>query len=195
MISLELKTPRKKRRRTCWDRLRARVLESRRQRRTDPATSAAAQLLALFTLVAGRMPLVPTAAVLAPYTPPPISSGHARRVETARRLGMPSRYVDIVLTHGTVSYAVLFEHVRRGGRSREDAMFVLRQKAPEACRDWLDHVEQYGLWSSLLLCHVRGVDQDTDVKLLKSTLAWLQDLNPGGGGPPPPADAGMNLTP
>lgn len=195
MTSIEFKTPRKKRRRTCWDRLRARALESRRQRRTDPATSTAAQLLALFALVFGRMPLIPTAAVPAPYKPPPMSPRHACRLETSRRLGIPSRYVDIVLTRGTVPYEVLFDHVRRGGRSRQDAITVLRQRAPEPCRDWLDHVEQCGLWSSLLLCHVRGADEDTDVKLLKSTLAWLQDLNPGGGGLPPPADAGMDLTP
>lgn len=185
--------PRKNR--TCWDKLRAQILEARRRRRNDPATSAATQLVALFTLIFGRMPLLPAGTVSAPYLPPSMSPRHARRIEIARRLGIPTRYVDVTLAHGTVPYPLLFDHVRRGGRSREDAMSVLRQKAPESCRDWLDHVETWGLWSSLLLCHVRGgVDEDTDVRLLKSTLAWLQDLNPGGS-PPAPADAETAYTP
>jgi len=39
-----------------------------------------------------------------------------------------------------------------------------------------------------------GVDEDTDVKLLRSTLAWLQDLN-SGNCVPGPADAGTALKP
>lgn len=195
MTTEKFKTPRAKKRRTCWDQLRARMLESRRQRRGDPATSTAAQLLAVFALLFGRMPLIPNAAVPALYTPPLTSPGHARRAEIARRLGIPSRCVDIVLTHGTVSYKVLFEHIRRGGRSREDAMSVLRQKAPGCCRDWLDHVGDWSLWSELLLCHVwDGDDEDTDVKLLKSTLAWL-DIRTPDNGVSGPAGTGAALKP
>jgi hypothetical protein len=195
MIYLQSKAPQRKRRRTCWDRLRARMLESRRRRRSDPATSAVVQLLTLFTMMFGRMPLIPTVAGPVPYVSPPMSLGHTHRIETARLLGIPTRYVDVVRTQGSVPYSILFEHIRRGGRSREDAMSVLHQQAPESCRDWLDHIEGWGLWSNLLLCHVRGgVDEDTDVKLLRSTLAWLEVQKPDPG-VPGPADAETILKP
>jgi len=147
MTHRKSKTPWKKRRRNCWDRLRARMLEVRRRRPADPAVSVAAQLLALFALIFGRMSVIPTIAAPAPYVPPPMSPGHAHRIETARRLGIPSRYVDIVLAQGTVPYSILFQHIRRGGGSRENAMSFLRTKAPEPSVDWLDHVETWGLWS------------------------------------------------
>ena len=185
---------RKTRRRTCYDKYRAKWLEHRRQRRTDPAVSAATQIIALLALLLGRIPLVPSVALPTPYVPPPPSPEHARRIALARRLRIPSRYVDVACAHGTVPYELLFEHVRRGGRSREDAMTVLRQRAPEACRDWLDHVQDWGVWSELLVCHVRGLDEDTDVKLLQSTLAWLHEFNRDGA-PPPPAEAGIDLVP
>lgn len=193
-MTYEFKTPRW-RRRTCYDRLRAMMLEARRRRRAHPAGSAAAQLLALFTILLGRMPLVPSVVIPTPYIPPPLSPGEAHRRGVARRLGIPSRYVDVVMAQGTVPYSVLFDHVRRGGKSRDDAMKVLKQRAPKPCRDWLDHVEQWGLWSSLLLCHVRsGLDEDTDVRLLKSTLAWLHVETPDDG-IPGPAGAGALATP
>lgn len=191
----KFKTPRKRRRRTCYDRLRARWLESLRRQRAAPAVSAAAQMMTLFAFVFGRMPLVPALSAPAPYVPPPLSPGHARRIDLARRLGIPSRYLDAVLAQGNMPYSVLFEHLRRGGRSREDAMIMLRQRAPDSCRDWLDHVENWGLWSSLLLCHVRnGADEDTDLKLLRSTLAWLHDPNSSEGARGP-ADAGTAMKP
>lgn len=190
----KFKTP-KRRPRTCWDKLRARWLENRRRQRADRAMSAAAQLLALFMILLARMSLVPAAPVPAPYVPPPLSPGQARRTAIARSLGIPSRYVEVVLAQGAVPYSILFEHVRSGGRRRDDAMTVLRKRAPKSCRDWLDHVHDWGLWSELLLCYVRdGDDEDTDVKLLKSTLSWLQGFNPVGG-PPGPADAGTDLKP
>ncbi|MBY4591956.1 hypothetical protein [Rhizobium redzepovicii] len=194
MTDRKFNTP-KKRRRTCWDRLRARWLENRRRQRAAPAASAAAQLATIFMIVIGRMPLVPAAPAPASYVPPSLSPGQAQRIAIARRLGVPSRYVDVVLAHGTVPYSILFEHVRRAGRSRDDAISVLRQRAPEACRDWLDHVCDFGLWSELVLCHVRnGDDEDTNVKLLKSTLTWLE-LQKSDAGVPGPADAGTALKP
>jgi hypothetical protein len=194
MMQQKSKTPRK-RRRTCYDRLRTRWLENRRRQRADPAASAAAQLVVLFMTLLGRIPLLPAAPVPALYVPPPVSPGQVQRNAIARRLGIPSRYLDVVLAQGAVPYSILFEHVRRGGRSRDDTMTMLRQRAPEACRDWLDHVERWGLWSSLLLCHIRNrVDEDTDVKLLKSTLAWMQDLD-ASGDTPGPTDARMILKP
>ena len=194
MTDLKSKTTPRKRRQNCWDRFRARMPESRRRRRTDPAISAVMQLLALFVTLFGRMPLVPSVVIPTPYAPPPLSPGEAYRRDIARRLGIPTRYVDVVLARGNVPYSVLFDHVRRGGKSRDDAIKVLRQRAPEPCRDWLDHVEQWGLWSSLLLCHVRnGLDEDTDIKLLKSTLAWL-DVGTPDDGVPGPAGAGAPAT-
>lgn len=190
----ETKT-RKRRRRTCYDKMRAYWLEQRRQRRADPAASAVAQLLALFTFLFGRVTTAPVVPVPNSYVPPPMSDGHTRRIELGRRLGIPSRYVDIVLTQGTVPYSVVFEHLRRGGRSRQDAMTMLRHRAPDSCRDWLDHIHDWGLWSELLLCHVRnGDDEDTDVKMLKSTLAWLYVGDPAKS-VPGPADAGTALNP
>ncbi|WDZ77154.1 hypothetical protein PWG15_01180 [Ensifer adhaerens] len=155
----------------------------------------AVQLLALFATIFGRMPLVPNVVTPVPYVPPPLAPGEAYRRDIARRLGIPSRYVDVALAQGTVPYSILFDHVRRGGKSRDDAMKVLRQRAPEACQEWLNHVEQWGLWTSLLLCHVRdGFDEDTDVKLLKSTLAWL-DPETLGSDVLGPIGAGASLSP
>lgn len=77
------------------------------------------------------------------------------------RPGKGMRYVDVALAQGTVPYSILFDHVRRGGKSRDDAMKVLRQRAPEACQEWLNHVEKWGLWTSLLLCHVRAASTKT----------------------------------
>ncbi|MCV3765153.1 hypothetical protein [Rhizobium sp. TRM95796] len=194
MTNEKSKTPRR-RRRNCHDRLRAMMLEARRRRRANPAESVAVQLLALFTILLGRMPVVPSVVTPTPYTSPPLSPGEAYRRDIGRRLGIPPRYVGVVLAQGIVPYSVLFDHVRRGGKSRDDAMKVLRQRAPEPCRDWLDHVEQWGLWSSLLLCHVRsGLDEDTDVRLLRSTLAWL-DVETPDDGVPGPAGAGAPATP
>ncbi|WP_027992449.1 hypothetical protein [Sinorhizobium meliloti] len=178
------KKTRGKRKRTCYDRLRARLLEARRRRRSDSAASAAAQLAALFALIFGRTPLLPAGRGSSPYVPPPMSPVQARRNEAARRLGIPPRYVDVVLAQGTVPYALLFDHIRQGGRNREDAMSVLRRKAPESCVGWLDYVETWDLWSSLLFCHVRhGSDDDIEIKLLKSALAWIEGPSLGGDAP------------
>lgn len=191
----KFKTPRKRRRRNCFDRLRARWLENRRRQRADPAASAVAQMMAMFVVLIGRMPLVPAVPLLAPYVAPPLSPGEAHRRQVARHLGIPSRYVDVVLAQGTIPYSVLFEHIRRGGKSRSDAVNVLRQRAPESCRDWLDHVRDWGLWSQLMLCYVRGgLDEDTDVRLLKSTLAWL-DVQNSEDGVPGPAGTGAPAEP
>lgn len=173
----ELKTPRKKRRRTCWDRLRARMLEAHRRRRANPAASAAAQLMTILSVLVGRMPLTPPMSVR--YVVPPVSPAWARRKVMAQGLGIPVRYLDVVMARGRVPYTVLFQHIREGGVLRQDAMRVLRTRAPEASIDWLDYVELTGGWSDLLLCFVRNeYEEDTDIKLLKSTIAWLDTLNP-----------------
>ncbi len=172
------------RRRTCYDRFRMRMLECRRMAQPNPAQSAAQQLLALFVAVFGRAPV--PALVPVRYTPPPMSPRHAQRLDLARHLGVPSRYVDIVLAQGMVPYAVLFNDIRRGGASRRDALAELRKRVPETSLDWLKHVERQGLWAELLKCHVpKGIDEDTDVRILKSTLVWIK--GEGGGDSPPGA--------
>lgn len=196
----------RERSRTCFDKMRMKMLEARRRRQGNPAASVAAQLLTLFTFILGRMPLSMPAAPFH-YVPPPMSPGYARRKEVGQRLGVPARYVDLALREGTVRYALLFEHVRRGGRSREDAIAVLAKKAPELCQEWLDHVERWELWSDLLRCYARD-EEETEVKLLKATLAWLgaanrdddevelvevgNTLTPGGDGDPKNPDGDPN---
>lgn len=171
------------RRRSCYDRLRMRALERCRMARANPAQSAAQQLFSLFVVVFGRVP-VPEPIPMR-YTPPPMSPRHAQRLDLARRLDVPSRYVDIVLSQGMVPYARLFDDLRRGGVSRRDALTELRKRVPEASLDWLDHIQRWGLWAELLKCHVpRGTDEDTDVCILKSTLAWLDGKGGGGDNPP-----------
>lgn len=175
----DLKTPRRKRRRTCYDRLRARMIAARRARRADLAASAAAQLLAIFAALVSRMPFTPPAPVR--YTAPSVSPAWAERKQLAQRLGVPVRYTEITMARGEVPYSVLFHHIRGGGVLRRDAMRVLRTRAPEASIDWLDYVEVTGRWSDLLLCFVRSeYEEDTDIKLLKSTIAWLDTLSPRG---------------
>jgi hypothetical protein len=169
------------------------MIAARRARRADPATSASAQLLALFAVIVGRMPLTPPAPVI--YVPPPISPAFARRKELARRLGVPVRYVDVAVARGSVPYSVLFHHIREGGVLRRDAMSVLRSRAPDASVEWLDHIERTGRWSDLLMCFVRSeYEEDTDIRILKATLAWLGVQSPNLC-VPGPADAGITLTP
>ena len=193
MIPRRHETRKRRLRRTCRDRFRFRMLQARR--RNNPAASVAMQLMALFAVLLFPAPSPTIVPAPTPYAPLPMSARHAQRVEMARRLGVPRRYLDIVLNHGAVPYRVLFDHIHRGGISRLDAMSVLRQRAPEACRDWLVHVEKEELWSDLLRCHVRtGLEEDTDARLLKSTLAWLEDSKTRTSAPGP-ADAGLVLKP
>lgn len=186
---------RRRRRRNCYDRMRAQFLALKRQRRSSPAASASLQLLALFALIFGRLPLPAPAPVHLRYTPPPLSPAERQRTELARRLDVPKRYVATMLSQGRVPYSLLFAHIKEGGLHRRDAFIELRKRAPEASLDWLDHVQKWGLWSSLLLCHVRdGEDADTDLKLLKSTLAWIEGSSCTNG-TPEPSDAGAGLRP
>jgi len=178
-----------KKSRTCYDRFRKRNLAARRARRNDPAASASIQLLAIFNMIFGRAPLLPQTPV--PYSAPSYSPLSLQRGELARRLGVPHRYLGLIASQGQVPYSLLFEHIGKGGVLRRDALVELRKRAPAASLEWFDHVERWGFWSDLLRCQSpSGFDQDTDVKLLKSTLAWLDQSNGdngGFGGPPGPA--------
>lgn len=162
----------RRRRRSCYDRLRMHMIERRRTRHVNPAQSAALQLLALFSFALRRA----SSTTLPPprYVAPPMSPRHAQRLDLARRLDVAPRYVDIVLSQGAVPYARLFEDVRRGGIARRDAMSELRKRVPEASVDWLNHIERWNLWSELLKRHARqDTEEDTEVYILTSTLAWL----------------------
>lgn len=107
-----------------------------------------------------------------------MSPRHALRLELARRLDVAPRYVDVVLSQGVVPYARLFDDIRRGGVSRRDAMQELRKRVPEASVDWLHHIERWNLWTELLACYdARG--EETETRMLKSTLAWVDGKSGG----------------
>lgn len=168
-------TRNRRRRRSCYDRLRMRMVERSRARRSNPAQSAALQLLALFSFLlrGASSPTLPSPR----YTPPPMSPRNAQRLEIARRLDVPPRYVDVVLSQGTVPYARLFEDIRRGGVSRRDAVVQLRKRMPEASLDWLDYIQKSDRWSELARCHLPSAREDlTEVRVLEATLNWLEHL-------------------
>jgi len=176
-----MKEPRHKRkkRRTCYDRLRARFLRARRVHRPDPAASAAMQLLALFTVLFARLPETIAAPSYIPYSSPCRSATMVQRSDLALRLGVPVRYLHLALAHGKVPQEVLFDHIRKGGVLRRDAMIELRKHAPEAALDWLTYIQKHGRWSDLIRCLVPDSRNDNiDVKLLQSTLAWLSQPTP-----------------
>ncbi|GMB83492.1 hypothetical protein NN6n1_42750 [Shinella zoogloeoides] len=185
---------RKKRRRTCYDRARKHWLETRRAQTSNPATSAALQLLGVFGFLFGR---IPTAAPIpAKYVAPPMSPRQAQRNEAARHLGIPTRYLDIVLGTGKVPYALLFEHIRLGGATRRDALEELRKRIPAETLDWFSHVEKRALWSELSLCfHPGDNEEDTNVRFLQATLAWVEGQRKPSDGPSGPAEAGHGFKP
>lgn len=186
--------PGTKRRRTCYDRERKRWLETRRARTNNPAASAALQLLGILGFLFGRMP---TAAPMpAPHVAPPMSPKQAQRNEAARRLGIPTRYLDVVLSRGRVPYALLSAHIRLGGATRRDAMNELRKLIPAEALDWLNHVEKRGLWSDLSRCfRADASDEDTHVQLLKATLAWVEAQKKPDGSASEPTETKHGLEP
>lgn len=176
-----------RRRRTCYDRLRMRTREARR--RGNPAASAWLQLMAIFMVICGRLPL-PASASASPYIAPQLSPIQAHRNDVARRLGVPRRYIDVMLAYGRVPYPVLFEDIRKGGPMRKDALHELRKQIPDAAVDWFDHVEKEGMWSDLMRCFDQtGPDEHTNVRFLKATLAWV--VGPHGIAPDPSPGDGV----
>lgn len=189
-------TQQRRKRRTCYDRFRKRWLDARRAPISNPAASVAIQLLGIFGFLVGRMPI--TAPIPAPqrYVAPPMSPRYAQRLEAARRLGVPARYLDIVFTQGKVPYLVLAEHIRQGGATRRDALDQLRKSAPAEALDWLAHVEERQLWSELTRCfRLDASEEDTHVLFLKATLAWVEAQKKSGIGPSTPADTEHGLKP
>lgn len=185
---------RKKRRRACYDRVRKRWLENRRAPTKNPAASAALQLLGVFGFLPGRMPIATP--MPAQYVAPSMSPKQAQRNEAARHLGVRTRYLDIVLSRGSVPYVLLAEHIRLGGATRIDALNELRKLIPAEALDWLNHVETRGLWSDLSRCfRADASDEDTHVQLLKATLAWAEAQKKPDGSPSGPAEAEQRFRP
>jgi len=63
------RNPQRRKRRTCYDRARKRWLDARRALTSNPAASAALQLLGIFGFLVGRMPLAADASATAVYCP------------------------------------------------------------------------------------------------------------------------------
>lgn len=163
----------KARRRTCYDRARKRWLEARRAQARNPAAAIAMQLLGVFGFALGRMPITTPMPTL--HVAPTMSPRQEERRETARRLGIPTRYLDSVLSQGRVPYSVLFNHIRPGGATRRDALTELRKRIPAEALEWFDHVEKQELWSDLSRCFRPNEEEEsTNVRFLQSTLAWVE---------------------
>lgn len=185
-----------KRRRTCYDRTRKRWLEARRVWTSNPAASSAMQLLGIFGFLLGRMPVAAPVSAPQRYVAPAMSPRQVQRIEAARHLGVPTRYLDIVLSKGKVPYPVLVEHIRQGGATRRDALDELRKSAPVEALDWLAHVEERHLWSELSRCfRPDASEEDAHVLMLKATLAWVEAQKKSGGGPSVPSDTEHELKP
>jgi hypothetical protein len=188
--------PRRRKRRTCYDRLRKRWLDVRRASTPNPAASGATQLLGIFSFLVGRMPIVVSMPAPQRYIAPAMSPRQVQRVDAARHLGIPTRYLDIVLTKGKVPYPVLVEHIRQGGATRRDALDELRKSVPAEALEWFSHVEERQLWSELTRCFRPGVsEEDTHVLFLKATLAWVEAQKKSGSGPSVPTETEHGLKP
>lgn len=181
-------------RRTCYDRTRMHWLRARRAQAANPAASAALRLLAIFGFLFRQMPVAAPMPVR--YVAPPVSPKQAQRIEAARHLGIPTRYLDIVLHKGKVPYVLLSEHIRLGGATRRDALEELRKRIPAEALDWLDHVEKRALWSDLGLCFHKGDgEEDTNIRFLQATLAWVERHRKPGDCSSGPAETDRGLKP
>ena len=188
--------PRRRKRRTCYDQFRKRWLDARRAPTSNPAASAATQLLAIFGFLVGRAPIATPMPAPQRYVAPPMSPRYAQRIEAARRLCVPTRYLDIVVAKGKVPYALLSEHIRLGGATRRDAVDELRTRIPTETLDWFNDISKRGLWSELSLCFRQDDnEEDTNVRFLQATLSWAKRQRKPGDAPPGPAEADRNLTP
>lgn len=188
--------PRRRKRRTCYDRAWKRWLDARRARTTNPASSAVMQLLGIFGVLLGRVPTVAPMPAPQRYVAPPMSPRRAQKNDVARHLGVPTRYLDIVLAKGRVPYALLSEHIRLGGATRRDALDELRTRIPAGALDWFNDIVKRGLWSELSLCFRQdGNEEDTNIRFLQATLSWAERQRKPGDAPLGPAEADRNLTP
>lgn len=164
-----------KKRRSCYDRIRKQILNARRSRRADPAVSATLQLISIFAVIFGRVPVLASTSSHVPYSPPKPSQSFLENGELARQMCVPRRYLDIVMSQGQVPYTTLFDHIRQGGALRRDALIELRKRIPTASLDWFDHVQKWGCWPDLIRCYApNGLEEDTNLELLKSTLRWFE---------------------
>lgn len=174
-----MKTRTRRKDRDCYDKLRKQMLQIRRKRPIDIATSVTLQLFAIFAALLSRTPAPADGPADISYSPPRQSPKAAQRADIARKMGIPIRYLDSVQAQGRIPYAVLFNDIRRGGGPRRDAVMELRKCAPAETLRWLDHIQMYDEWTDLIRCFVpNGKDEDTNVRLLQSTLAWLREITP-----------------
>lgn len=188
--------PRRQKRRTCYDQFRKRWRDARRAPSSNPAASAATQLLAIFSFLVGRTPIASPMPAPQRYAAPPMSPRYAQRIEAARRLGVPTRYLDIVIAKGKVPYSLLSEHIRLGGATRRDALDELRTRIPAEALDWFNDIVEQRLWSELSLCFRQDDnEEDTNIRFLQATLSWAERQRKPGDAPSGPADADRKLTP
>lgn len=187
---------RRRKRRTCFDQLRKRLLDARRKPTSNPAATVATQLLGIFGFILGSVPIASPMPAPQRYVAPTMSPRSIQRLEAARRLGVSPRYLDIVLRRGKVPYSIIGEHIRLGGATRADALDELRKTIPAEALDWLAYIERQELWSELTRCfRPDATEEDTDVLFLKSTLAWVASQKKSGVNPSEPTEAQHTLEP
>lgn len=180
----------KTKKRNCYDRLRARVLQAKRRRQIDPAFSVAHQLLAIFGLIALAVP-IPQLQPRSRNQPKTYD-----RQQVALKLGVAPRYIDIFISRGSIPYSLLLDHLQ-GPATRKDALRELRKRLPAASLDWLSDIERNQEWSRLTMCRGQDGDDDTELNFLKAAARWEEGraavhddpvlvVGGGDGGAPPP---------
>jgi hypothetical protein len=170
-----------KRRKNCFDTVRARIMLAKRARQTNPAFSAAHQLLAIFGLLALSMPKP-----IIESTPKPLALS---KDLLSKKLGVAKRYVDVYLSRGAVPYSHLLDHLR-GAATRGDALSELRKRMPAETLDWLTEIEEHETWSSLTMCFSKDGDEQTELKMLKAAAEWEESKPSGDKQPKPTSGSG-----
>jgi len=170
-----------KRRKNCFDTVRARIMLAKRARQTNPAFSAAHQLLAIFGLLALSMPKP-----IIESTPKPLALS---KDLLSKKLGVAKRYVDIYLSKGAVPYSHLLDHLR-GAATRGDALSELRKRMPPETLDWLTEIEEQEAWSSLTMCFSKDGDERTELKMLKAAAEWEESKHSDDVQPKPTSGSG-----
>jgi hypothetical protein len=155
-----------KRRKNCFDTFRARIMLARRARQSNPAFSAAHQLLAIFGILTLSMPKP-----IIVSTPKPLALS---KDLLSKKLGVAKRYVDIYLSKGAVPYSHLLDHLR-GAATRDDALSELRKRMPTETLDWLTEVEEHQAWSRLTMCFSEDGDERTELKMLRAAAEWEEN--------------------
>lgn len=150
------KTKEKPRRRHCGHAFWLRVQRARRVHRELTAQGAAVQLLAVFSVLVGAMPLVPSPSTSRAYVPPP------RREPSYR----PPLTIDEAM------------RIVRGARSVtprvQAALDVMKRVAPAAAR-WIDDKAYWLEWSDVTRCLVPGNEAETAERMEGAAAAWQEE--------------------